>query len=112
MKIEGARKALRDEQRTARVVRNADLMERLQRIRALLAEVREELNTEPAELLAEPAAAPAPAEAAAPAETAAPAPESPAAEAAPTESKPRRPRRKKEENENKELFAFFEQSLF
>lgn len=112
MKIEGARKALRDEQRTARVVRNADLMERLQRIRALLAEVREELKTEPAELLAEPAAAPAPAEAAAPAETAAPAPESPAAEAAPTESKPRRPRRKKEENENKELFAFFEQSLF
>ncbi len=138
MKIEGARRALREEHRPGSVARNAELTERLQRIRALLAEVREELKAnedEPADgaapvrpaapeaaasavsaPLAEGSAAPvaaASASASAEAEVT-PAPEEePAARTAQTPGgKSRRPRRRKEEVENKELFAFYEQSLF
>ena len=150
MKIEGARRALREEHRPGSVARNAELTERLHRIRALLLEVREELKANEDELvdgaapvrpaasaaaapavsasLAEGSAAPADSEAAAsataPAASAsasteagtetAPAPEEePALRTARTPGgKNRRPRRKKEEVENKELFAFYEQSLF
>ncbi|MBR5850107.1 MAG: MerR family transcriptional regulator [Alistipes sp.] len=108
MKIEGAKRALREQSRSGEVQRNTELMERLQRIRALLEEVREDLKAEEGELISDEEMA----------------------ESAPTidkggkavvsivekpaeEEKPRvrRPRRKRD-GEDKELFAFFEQSLF
>ncbi len=125
MKIEGARKALRGELRPGTVSRQAELMERLQRIRAQLVEVREELKADdelPADRAADiPAVSAAPAVPAAvasaepveaeAAETPAVAPSSaePSSAEQPSSS---RPRRKKEEGETKELFAFYEQSLF
>ena len=153
MTLEGDCKAMRQQRADKGVSRDAELMERLQRIRALLLEVREDLKddgdeavvrpqpeieeSEPATAAPEhaqtPAAAPAaeftaaaePEEAPAsdtekPAAPAAETPATPAAEApaaAPaaeesTPTKRRRPRRKKDEAENKELFAFYEQSLF
>lgn len=116
MRIEGAVKALRERRHTASVASNAELLEHLQRIRALLVEVREELKTGDERLLSDDEdSATATDEAATPAidkggkavvtftdETAEPKEERP---------KNRRPRRKKDENE-KELFAFYEQSLF
>lgn len=179
MTLDGARKALRSRRADKGVSRDAELMERLQRIRALLVEVREDLKAGEgevveiedsdegvaempvAEAVAEmPAAEPPVVEVAADgmpaAETpvveaavaempaaevpaaAAPAAESPSAPrrrkavvkiveqtdgetsaadapdgVAPARRPTRRPRRgKKEEAENKELFAFYEQSLF
>lgn len=135
MTLEGAKKALRQAAADGEAMnRDAELMERLQHIRSLLAEVREDLKsgTPEGESAAEAAAVDerparrrrerpvvkiAP-EAAAP-ETAAAgadgdADAAPAAAAAPAASRrtARRPRRRKEEGENKELFAFYEQSLF
>ena len=134
MTLEGAKKALRQQPAEGGMERDAELMERLQRIRALLVEVREDLKAGEGEILADAdadtgadarvAAAPdapdAPdAEAAAlrrktkPVVKIAPEGEDPAADADRSVSKrPRKPRRKKEEGENKELFAFYEQSLF
>ena len=90
MTLEGAKKALKQKPAAeGGVQRDAELMERLQRIRALLAEVREDLKAGEGEILAGADA------------------EVPAAEAGATV-----PRRKKEEPEHKELFAFYEQSLF
>ena len=88
--------------------RPAELMERLQQIRALLEQVREDLKGDGESLPTDDE------------EELLPTidkgdrvvvkiEEEPQAEPAP--SKPRRPRRKKEEGE-KELFAFYEQSLF
>lgn len=108
MRIEGARKALREERKAGKVADHAELLERLQRIRALLEEVREDLKGNETELVAD---------------------EEPAAVASidkggrvvvkieepatPQEAAPkvRRPRRKRD-GEEKELFAFYEQSLF
>lgn len=112
MKIEGAKKALREQRRSGEVNRNAELMERLQRIRALLEEVREDLKGGAGDLVADE-------------EFSAAAPEEQidkggkavveiidyAAKAEEEKPKVRRTRRKKE-GEDKELFAFFEQSLF
>lgn len=117
--IEGAKKALRQERKEGTVARTAQLMERLQRIRSLLEAVREDLKGEGdgEEWLDEEV------ETAEPPETPAPDKgdkvvlkmEEPKEEPAePTEQKaqkPRRPRRKKDAEE-KELFAFYEQSLF
>ena len=104
MKIEGARRALREELRTGDVSRYAELAERLQRIRALLVEVREELKAEEDTLVGQvPAVGPMPTESSAEGE------EPSAERQAPRQ---RRPRRKREEGETKELFAFYEQSLF
>ncbi|HJA97614.1 MAG TPA: MerR family transcriptional regulator [Candidatus Alistipes faecavium] len=135
MTLDGAKKALRQAAADgAAMNRDAELMERLQHIRSLLEEVREDLKsgTPEGESAAEAAAVDerparrrrerpvvkiAP-EAAAP-ETAAAgadgdADAAPAAAAAPAAGRrtARRPRRRKEEGENKELFAFYEQSLF
>lgn len=135
MTLDGAKKALRQAAADgAAMNRDAELMERLQHIRSLLEEVREDLKsgTPEGESAAEAAAVDerparrrrerpvvkiAP-EAAAP-ETAAAgadgdADAAPAAAAAPAAGRRtvRRPRRRKEEGENKELFAFYEQSLF
>ena len=149
MTLEGARKALKESRGRQEVPRDLELLERLQRVRAMLVEVKTELYAEADELLPSPdetAAAgpePTPATVAAEADTASrtcdeaaqsapktgrgarkavvkiePA-EAPAAatdaEPSVTAAKPagaRRPRRKKEEAEHKELFAFYEQSLF
>lgn len=141
MTLEGAKKALRQAAADGEAMnRDAELMERLQRIRSLLAEVREELKSDSpdGEVDTERAAAagerplrrrrerpvvkiapdPGPgaaAEGADPAAAEGPSadPADPAA-AAPAAGRrtARRPRRRKEEGENKELFAFYEQSLF
>ncbi len=112
MRIEGAKRVLSEERRVGHVASNAELMERLQRVRAILVEVREELKSNEAELLPDDdesettAVEPTPLiEAQAPATT--------SASAASPDEKPkaRRPRRKRDEGE-KELFAFYEQSLF
>lgn len=122
MTLEGAKKALRQQPAEGGMERDAELMERLQRIRALLVEVREDLKAGEGEILADTdadAGAAADAEAAAPRRRTktvvkiAPEGEEPAADAGLSVPKrSRKPRRKKEEVENKELFAFYEQSLF
>ena len=127
MTLEGAKKALRQQPAEGGMERDAELMERLQRIRALLVEVREDLKAGEGEILAHAdaaAATEAGAEPAAPdAEAAAPrrrgkpvvkiaAEGEEAADAGHSVAKRiRKPRRKKEEVENTELFAFYEQSL-
>lgn len=127
MTLEGAKKALRQQPAEGGMERDAELMERLQRIRALLVEVREDLKAGEGEILADadsdagavPDAPDAPdAEAAAPRRRGKPvvkiaAEGEEAADAGHSVAKRiRKPRRKKEEVENKELFAFYEQSLF
>ena len=119
-------KALRQQPAEGGMERDAELMERLQRIRALLVEVREDLKAGEGEILADAdadtdagAVPDAPdAEAAAPRRRGKPvvkiaAEGEEAADAGHSVAKrTRKPRRKKEEVENKELFAFYEQSLF
>lgn len=127
MTLEGAKKALRQQPAEGGMERDAELMERLQRIRALLVEVREDLKAGEGEILADTdadAGADSKAGAAPDAEAAAPrrrgkpvvkiaAEGEEAADAGHSVAKrTRKPRRKKEEVENKELFAFYEQSLF
>ena len=139
MTLEGAKKALRKAPSESGVDRDAELMERLQRIRALLVEVREDLKAGEGEIVTASDAdmTDADASAAAAADTAAAAetpvrrrrakavvkidePSDAAAGHAAGDSSAqpavkrnvRRPRRKKEEAETKELFAFYEQSLF
>ena len=136
MTLEGAKKALRKAPSESGVDRDAELMERLQRIRALLVEVREDLKAGEGEIVAASDADMADADASAADDTAAAA-EMPVrrrrakavvkiaessdaagdaagdAAAQPAVKRTvRKPRRKKEEVENKELFAFYEQSLF
>ena len=102
MTLEGAKKALKQKPAAeGGVQRDAELMERLQRIRALLAEVREDLKAGEGEILAGADAVPEDAAAQGAAEPGQPA-----------SKRLRKPRRKKEEPEHKELFAFYEQSLF
>ena len=124
MTLEGAKTALKQTPAAeGGVQRDAELMERLQRIRALLVEVREDLKAGQGELLADGDAEVPAAEAGAavPRRKAKPVvkivPEDAAAQGAaepgqPASKRPRKPRRKKEEPEHKELFAFYEQSLF
>ena len=125
MTLEGAKKALRQQPAEGGMERDAELMERLQRIRALLVEVREDLKAGEGEILAGDdgthvgvAAVQPDAEAAAPRRRGKPvvkiaAEGEEAADAGHSVAKrTRKPRRKKEEVENKELFAFYEQSLF
>ena len=155
MTLEGAKKALRNGSAAGSVERDTELMERLQRIRSLLAEVREDLKAGDGELLdeesdlrPEPAAESLSVDSEAPEMPAAAGPEQPVVQkparrrsravvkiadgadlsgtepavapeaeepklpGQPTRQTGRKPRRKKEEVENKELFAFYEQSLF
>lgn len=147
MTLEGAKKALRKAPSESGVDRDAELMERLQRIRALLVEVREDLKAgedeivtaSDADMTDADAAADAAAADAAAADASAETPvrrrrakavvkiDEPSDDAAgkaagkaagDSSAQPavkrsvRRPRRKKEEAETKELFAFYEQSLF
>ena len=141
MTLEGAKKALRKAPSESGVDRDAELMERLQRIRALLVEVRADLKAGEGEIVTASDAdmTDVDASAAAAADTAAETPvrrrrakavvkiDEPSDDAAgkaagkaagDSSAQPavkrsvRRPRRKKEEAETKELFAFYEQSLF
>lgn len=134
MTLEGAKKALRKAPSESGVDRDAELMERLQRIRALLVEVREDLKAGEGEIVtasdadmtdADAAAADAFAEtpvrrrrAKAVVKIDEPSDDAAGKAAGDSSAQPavkrnvRRPRRKKEEAETKELFAFYEQSLF
>ena len=135
MTLEGAKKALRKAPSESGVDRDAELMERLQRIRALLVEVREDLKAGEGEIVTASDADMTDADAAAAADASAETPvrrrrakavvkiDEPSDDAAgkaagDSSAQPavkrnvRRPRRKKEEAETKELFAFYEQSLF
>lgn len=137
MTLEGAKKALRKAPSESGVDRDAELMERLQRIRALLVEVREDLKAGEGEIVTASDADMTDASAAAAADTAAaaetpvrrrrakavvkidePSDDAAGKAAGDSSAQPavkrnvRRPRRKKEEAETKELFAFYEQSLF
>ena len=138
MTLEGAKKALRKAPSESGVDRDAELMERLQRIRALKAGEGEIVTASDADMTDADAAA-ADADAAADTAAAAETPvrrrrakavvkiDEPSDDAAgkaagkaagDSSAQPavkrnvRRPRRKKEEAETKELFAFYEQSLF
>lgn len=120
MTLDGARKALR--QNRGALSRDAELLERLQKVRSILAEVRDELKDDseplPAKaLVAAPAAEPGDTsgdeffEDSEPAGT----DERPAKGVEVIEPRRQRaPRRKRDDEEvqNKELFAFYEQSLF
>ena len=138
MTLEGAKKALRKAPSESGVDRDAELMERLQRIRALLVEVREDLKAGEGEIVAASDADMADADAsddtavaaetpvrrrrakavvkiAEPSDAAGDVAGDAAGDAAAqpaVKRTVRKPRRKKEEVENKELFAFYEQSLF
>lgn len=142
MTLEGAKRAMRGQRGGKEMSRNVELMERLQRIRSLLSEVREELKAEgPAWDEAHPDGVPdgVSGEGAVPDgepsgsearsaregsarrrkavvridEATGQPEEDPDPEAAgQPKRKVRKPRRKREEVEHKELFAFYEQSLF
>ena len=140
MTLEGANKVMRASSKSNDLSRDTEMLERLQRIRAALVEVREELKLgvgeqivdseieepkhdvevadivpEPvveaaeesvAEISAEPVAEPV-------AEPAAEPVAEPAAEVQAEQPKKRTARRKKKsDDDNKELFPFYEQSLF
>lgn len=124
MTLEGAKKALRQQRASGgETNRDTELLERLQRIRALLLEVREDLKSESGEVVAVDDAVADEAVADTPAprsrrkavvridEASGKEEQVPKTSTART-SAPRRPRRKKEDGETKELFAFYEQSLF
>ena len=114
MTLKGANKALKRGS-TNEIVRDTELLERLQRIRAALVEVREELKAGADEqLVAEPSA-----------EIDTPADEQPQQRtqvverfdepSQPAEEQPRKRtvrRKKRSDEEDKELFPFYEQSLF
>lgn len=120
MTLDGAKKALRQHRSDGGVRRDAELMERLQRIRSLLLEVREDLKASPDELVDAAGLQDGPQEAPAdPSRKGRKAvvkfgEEQPDAGQGdkPTVKAARKPRRKKEDAEPKELFAFYEQSLF
>ena len=122
MTLEGAKKALRKAPSESGVDRDAELMERLQRIRALLVEVREDLKAGEGEIVTDTDAAaedgtPETAPVRRRAKAVVKIDESTGGELsddgqAAAKRTVRKPRRKKEEVEHKELFAFYEQSLF
>ena len=121
MTLEGAKKSLKQNKKS--ISRDSELLERLQRVRSLLEEVREDLKAGEEDLLVEEAvAAPkrtprvakpkrvVPSEAENPTESPA---EVAGGQPAEAERPSRRPRARKEQRSaEKELFAFYEQSLF
>lgn len=126
MTLEGAKKALRRKRPETDARRDLELLERLQRVRALLEEVREELKENEEGSVVMGAIASGQADAVA-GETVAVMKArmgkavlkietdgggETRAETGEDGKKSRRSRRKKEDAETKELFAFYEQSLF
>lgn len=117
MTLDGAKKAIKQQRGSGDVDRKVELMERLQRIRSLLVEVREDLKAAPSEVVPDPDAAPTPqrkTRSVARAKTE----DSDAADAAadpsvkPIAKRSRKSSNKDDEGDHKELFAFYEQSLF
>jgi DNA-binding transcriptional MerR regulator len=119
MTLKGAAKVLRQSSQDE-LKREMELLERLQKVRSLLVEVREELKAVDGEQVLDSAEGTQ--EAVAPIAEVVPAEEKPAEAKPAEEPKPakseetakRRPakRRKRVEEEEKELFPFYEQSLF
>jgi DNA-binding transcriptional MerR regulator len=119
MTLKGAAKVLRQSSQDE-LKREMELLERLQKVRSLLVEVREELKAGDGEQVLDSAEGTQ--EAVAPIAEVVPAEEKPAEANPAEEPKPakseetakRRPakRRKRVEEEEKELFPFYEQSLF
>ena len=119
MTLKGAAKVLRQSSQDE-LKREMELLERLQKVRSLLVEVREELKAGDGEQVLDSAEGAQ--EAVAPIAEVVPAEEKPAEANPAEEPKPakseetakRRPakRRKRAEEEEKELFPFYEQSLF
>lgn len=138
MTLEGANKVMRASSKSNDLSRDTEMLERLQRIRAALVEVREELKLgvgerivdseieEPkseVDIVAEPVAEPVAELAAEPvveevvaepvAESVAESAVEPVVEVQAEQPKKRTVRRKKKgDDDNKELFPFYEQSLF
>lgn len=126
MTLEGANKVMRASSKSNDLSRDTEMLERLQRIRAALVEVREELKLgvgerivdseieEPkseVEIAAEPVVEEVVAEPAA--ESVAESAAEPVVEVQAEQPKKRTVRRKKKgDDDNKELFPFYEQSLF
>ena len=115
MTLDGARRALKGRGLSG-VARDMELLERLQAIRAQLVEVRNELKEpEAGAIVVDEAAAQqgqSPVEAGTDSSGVAASGANDAAAAEPEQPRARRSRRKKEDAEHKELFAFYEQSLF
>ena len=119
MTLKGAAKVLRQSSQDE-LKREMELLERLQKVRSLLVEVREELKAGDGEQVLDSAEGAQ--EAVAPIAEVVPAEEKPAEAKPAEEPRPakseetakRRPakRRKRVEEEEKELFPFYEQSLF
>lgn len=126
MTLEGANKVMRASSKSNDLSRDTEMLERLQRIRAALVEVREELKLgvgerivdseieEPkseVEIVAEPVVEEIVAEPVA--ESVAESAAEPVVEVQAEQPKKRTVRRKKKgDDDNKELFPFYEQSLF
>ena len=126
MTLEGANKVMRASSKSNDLSRDTEMLERLQRIRAALVEVREELKLgvgerivdseieEPkseVEIAAEPVVEEIVAEPVA--ESVAESAAEPVVEVQAEQPKKRTVRRKKKgDDDNKELFPFYEQSLF
>lgn len=120
MTLEGARKAMRGSSNV--LSRDTELLERLQRIRSALVEVREELkagddeqvveSTAPAWTVAEESAEPARKKREGKVVTVIESGEDKATATEQNEKPKRRAPRKKKADEEKELFPFYEQSLF
>lgn len=111
MTLDGAKKSLK--RNKSAISRESELLERLQRIRSLLVEVREDLKAGEDEVLVEEAVA-APKRVGRPPKAKATTPKTETeAVVTETERPSRRPRARKERDAvDKELFAFYEQSLF
>ena len=131
MTLEGANKVMRASAKTADLSRDTEMLERLQRIRAALVEVREELKLGVGEQIVSSEVEDSPVEVeqkttvepvAEPINelAAEPATEPQAATEAEQDSEPKSEqpkkrvvrRKKKSDDDNKELFPFYEQSLF
>ncbi len=111
MTLEGAKKSLKQNKGT--ISRDSELLERLQRIRALLVEVREDLKAGEEDLLVDEAVAAPKRKSRAPKPVETLPTESGEETSRVTERPSRRPRARKERSSGeKELFAFYEQSLF
>lgn len=117
MTLDGANKVMKTSSKENDLGRDTEMLERLQRIRAALVEVREELKLGVGEKIVESEVEPTVETNVEPAEETVVEPEQDVpeqlSETAAEQPKKRVVRRKKKgEEENKELFPFYEQSLF
>lgn len=110
MTLEGAKRSLK--QNKSAISRDSELLERLQRVRSLLLEVREDLKVGEDELLVDEAQA-APKRVVRSRRVTADSEPTSSEVKQETQQRARRPKARKEKSSaDKELFAFYEQSLF